>query len=250
MTASLAQIIALSFFADGLELHGNLHLPNVNNPPVVIGCHGLFSSQMSPKQIALAEACNHAGIAFFRFDHRGCGLSQGDFQQVTSLAARVRDLKAAIDLVRDRPDVGTRVGLFGSSMGGSVCLSLASDLKIDAAVTFAAPLRSNLMNRNDVQSANIPSKAIYLDARQTDFDISKKIPRITNLLIVHGKADKTVPVDHAYEIYRLAQEPKRLIIQSEGDHRMSKVEHQRQFTRDATKWLKSRLAGEHDAPFE
>ncbi len=237
MTAGPAEVTTLSFVADGFELNGTLHLPGVNKPPIVVGCHGLYSSQESPKQIALAAACNAMGMAFFRFDHRGCGISQGDFQQETSLAARTRDLKMAIGLLRGHPDIGPRIGLFGSSMGGSVCLSVASELRIDSVVTFAAPLRSKLGNRNVKRKDAIPLEAIYLDARKTDFDIAGKIPGVRRLLVIHGEADETVPVGHAYEIYGLAQEPKQLIIQPGGDHRMSDAGHQREFIRDASEWL-------------
>lgn len=75
----------IQFAADGFRLKGTLHLPAADNPPVVIGCHGLLSDRSSPKQIALAEACNALGLAFFRFDHRGCGESTGRLEAVTSL---------------------------------------------------------------------------------------------------------------------------------------------------------------------
>jgi predicted alpha/beta-hydrolase family hydrolase len=83
MTAPHTEIRKIKFFADGFELKGTLHMPAGGRPPVVIGCHGLYSSQESPKQIALAAACTAMGIAYFRFDHRGCrsqpgGISTGN----------------------------------------------------------------------------------------------------------------------------------------------------------------------------
>ncbi len=93
MSANNSKLKAISFHSDGLILKGTLHLPTVDHPPVVIGSHGLYSNQDSPKQIALARACNTLGMAYFRFDHRGCGSSQGEFDPVTSLAARCTDLK-------------------------------------------------------------------------------------------------------------------------------------------------------------
>jgi len=96
----------ISFNSDGLELRGVLHLPDDRQPPVVIGSHGLYSSSSSPKQIALAEQCNRLGIAYFRFDHRGCGSSEGEFDLVTSLEARCRDLIAAAETINNRIDTG------------------------------------------------------------------------------------------------------------------------------------------------
>ena len=65
----------ITFSSNGFLLSGALHLPTTDLPPVVIGSHGLLSNSSSPKQIQLARKCNEYGIAFFRFDHRGCGQS-------------------------------------------------------------------------------------------------------------------------------------------------------------------------------
>ena len=126
----------ITFSSDGFVLRGMLHLPSKKKPPVVIGCHGFLSTSDSPKQIQLATQCTAHGIAFFRFDHRGCGQSSGNFKQVTSLKTRCKDLISALDTIRARQDVGDRVGLFGSSMGGAVCISVAAAYPVDAIVTF------------------------------------------------------------------------------------------------------------------
>ena len=60
--------------------------------PLVVGCHGLLSDRRSPKQTALAGACQRQGMAYFRFDHRGCGESEGRLEEHTTLEARCSDL--------------------------------------------------------------------------------------------------------------------------------------------------------------
>jgi alpha-beta hydrolase superfamily lysophospholipase len=229
----------ISFYADGLELQGILHLPQDRRPPVVIGCHGLYSSINSPKQIALAEQCNRLGIAYFRFDHRGCGKSEGKFEDVTSLEARCRDLIAAVETINNRIDTGGRLGLFGSSMGGTVCLSAASRLATDAVVTLAAPVRSNLTD----EQPEFSRSEIVFDAAKRQFDITEGLSKISNILIFHGDADDVVPVSHAREIYKLAKKPKKIIIQKSGDHPMSNKGHQTEFIREASQWFKQGLKG-------
>jgi len=231
----------ISFNADGLKLKGILHLPDIiGRTPAVIGCHGLYSSGNSPKQIALAEHCNRFGIAYFRFDHRGCGRSEGEFDRVTSLEARCKDLIAAVTAINSRIDTaGDGLGLFGSSMGGTVCLSTAARLAADAVVTCAAPIRSNLTgNPSEMSRAEI-----VFDAAKRQFDIAEGLSNISNILIFHGDADDVVPVAHAGEIYKLAQKPKKLIIQKQGDHPMSNPEHQQEFVRKAASWFKQWLKG-------
>ncbi len=243
MSANNSKLKAISFHSDGLILKGTLHLPAVDHPPVVIGSHGLYSNQDSPKQIALARACNTLGMAYFRFDHRGCGSSQGEFDPVTSLAARCTDLKKAMEAIKSRNETGHRIGLFGSSMGGTVCLSVAAELKVNTIVTFAAPLRSRIRDEGLRQSKNPDAPGIFLDAKKSDFDISGNISQVRNILIIHGEKDETVPLSHAAEIHRLAGEPKKITIQQNGDHRMSSKKHQVDFIGEASLWFKSGLIG-------
>lgn len=40
----------IKFSCDGLTLTGTLHLPQPKNPPLVIGCHGLFADRNSPSK--------------------------------------------------------------------------------------------------------------------------------------------------------------------------------------------------------
>jgi alpha-beta hydrolase superfamily lysophospholipase len=228
----------ISFEADGLNLKGVLHRPSDKRPPVVIGSHGLYSSSGSPKQIALAEQCNRLGIAYFRFDHRGCGSSEGEFDRVTSLEARCRDLIAAFEIINNRTDT-KRLGLFGSSMGGTVCLHTAGRLAADSVVTFAAPIRSDLAGSQSEMSRS----EIVFDTAKRQFDITKKLSAISNILIFHGDADDVVPVSHAREIYSLAHQPKQMILQKSGDHPMSNKEHQKEFVREAAAWFKRGLKG-------
>jgi alpha-beta hydrolase superfamily lysophospholipase len=229
----------LEFSSDGFQLRGMLHLPAVESPAIVIGSHGLLSSSDSPKQIELARRCNAYGIAFFRFDHRGCGQSQGDFAKVTSLSARSRDLLAAVRLMRENADTGNLVGLFGSSMGGATCLSAAGEARAESLVTFAAPVRSRPINSTIETQHNPDGAPSQLDKLDLEFDISEKLANIHHILIFHGEADNVVPFSDALEIYQKARNPKKLIRQPGGDHLMSNQAHQIQFIREAALWFKT-----------
>ena len=241
MSSGISNIKDVRFFSDGFELKGFLHLPSTHRPPVVIGSHGLYSSSSSPKQIALADQCNRLGIAYFRFDHRGCGRSAGEFEEVTSLEARCRDLIDAVSVISGRRDIGNRFGLFGSSMGGSVCLSVASELGANTLVTFAAPIRSRFLEKGLPISKNSDSPAIFLDTRKRRFDITRRLPEISSILIFHGEDDEVVPVSHAEEIHQLVKPPKKLIKQKQGDHPMSNKAHQKVFIREASLWFRQGL---------
>jgi len=234
---TMTNVKSITFRADGFRLRGILHLPEVDHPPLVIGSHGLLSTCRSPKQIALAESCNAAGIAYFRFDHRGCGDSDGVFHKVTSLKARCDDLRAAVARLQDTESIGRQIGLFGSSYGGAVSISIADALSVDALVTVAAPARSRTINA----AAHHRQTGTILDERMLSFDISDRLSRVGRIFVIHGDADEVVPVSDAGEIHENAQAPKRLWIQPGGDHRMSDPDLQREFVKRATDWFKERF---------
>ncbi len=231
----------IQFGADGFLLRGTLHLPAADNPPVVIGCHGLLSDRRSPKQIALAEACNALGLAFFRFDHRGCGESAGKLEAVTSLEGRASDLRHAIRLLEASPGLAKRIGLFGSSMGGAVCLRVASEREVAAIVTFAAPVRSRPLTRPGRGPEASPERRRMASLLREGFDLGGALGRVRNILVVHGEADDLVPLSHAHEIFDHAGEPKRLLVQQGGDHLMRDAAHQAEFIRAASRWLSNGL---------
>jgi alpha-beta hydrolase superfamily lysophospholipase len=228
--------------ADGVRLLGTLHLPDRGSAPLVIGCHGLLSDRRSLKQVAIANACCREGIPYFRFDHRGCGDSAGVLERDTSLETRCLDLLGAIHHLRLRTDVAQPFGLFGSSMGGAVCLHAAARTAVGPLVTFAAPVRSSPL----LAFASTPGLP-YLMRRMAavlrePFDLAPDLPKLHNLLVVHGDADSIVPAAHAREIHSAAGAPKRLVLQPGGDHLMSDPRHQQAFAREALAWIKKGFA--------
>jgi alpha-beta hydrolase superfamily lysophospholipase len=239
----------LHFTSDGLNLVGTLHLPDRPLAPVVIGCHGLLADRSSPKQISLARACNREKLAYFRFDHRGCGDSQGDFGTVTSLEARCRDLKSAMERLQHQSVVGPVACVFGSSFGGTVVLSLAAQIAdqvtnqvtLPALITYAAPINHATIQVSAIRDKQgRPVNPGWLPENMA-FDITDRLDRITNLLVSHGQFDETVPLDHARTIFKMAREPKKLLIQKGGDHRMSDRQHQLEFEGHFLSWIKAAL---------
>lgn len=227
----------IRFDSGGAELVGTVHLPETRNPPLVVGCHGLFASRQSPKQIALAEACAHRGVAYFRFDHRGCGESGGDFNSVTSLASRVDDLHQAIAAAWRYVEASSLTGLFGSSFGGATVLAYDPWQKSVRRVTYAAPCSSGAVIRSALNGIDPHSRITSALKRNLSFDLAQRLPLIKNLLVIHGQDDAVVPVEHALKIYKLAMSPKKIIVQKGGDHRMSAPHHQKAFSKAFSEWM-------------
>lgn len=228
---------AIFFDCDDIQLHGTLHLPERTQPPVVIGLHGLFSDGESPKQIDLAKRCTDHGIAYLRLDHRGCGQSQGDFFTQTTFANRCNDLMVAATWLRNQPVLGPSLGLFGSSMGGAVALSMAAQLNAAAIATVAAPIRWFPADDTIAQSAGAGQMPDTFWNQQMRFDILSQLPATQHALIFHGTNDEVVPFGHGREIYVSIQEPKRWVPLEKGDHRITQKSHQIQLMATTLEWF-------------
>lgn len=205
---------------------------------MVIGSHGFLADRHSPKLLALAEGCNRCGIGFFRFDHRGCGESEGSFDSGTSLLGRVNDLLSAIRTLQQMGHATSGIGLFGSSMGGATVLATAGQIPVAAVVAYAAPIRY-------LSHPDGPPGTPGAHRRQDSgirFDTSFNLSALHHLLIFHGDADTVVPLRHGRDLYELAKRPKRMILQKGGDHPMSLPAHQRAFVRESVYWFKSCFA--------
>ncbi len=233
----------ISFKCGRVGLVGTLHLPLARPLAAVIGSHGMLANRMSAKQIALARACNRSGIAYFRFDHRGCGQSQGELALKTILEDRRRDLLAAIDEIRDLLGPDIALGLFGSSLGGTVVLQVAAETGILPIVTVAAPVKMSQISQAAISSLRHQGLIMAAEDREFGFDITACLDGISGIMVLHGGLDDIVPVSNAHIIYERAKEPKRMIILPDSDHAFSRPSLQDRLVGSAHAWLQSHLAG-------
>ncbi|MBU0462642.1 MAG: lysophospholipase, partial [Proteobacteria bacterium] len=208
--------INIEFISGGFSLKGILHLPGVKNPPLIVGSHGLEGSKESAKQKILSKLLVRNGIAFFRFDHRGCGESQGDFIKDTSLEKRTCDFINAVKHILSLGKTSRNLAVFGSSLGGSTCINaweklLKMDINLCGAVLCSAPIKSRTIENIPMEAnGNRPALPLSFFKHNLIFDLQAKASQLFNVMIFHGDADQVVPVSNAYDIYALAKEPKRL----------------------------------------
>ncbi|PID39537.1 MAG: damage-inducible protein CinA [Proteobacteria bacterium] len=229
---------AITFKTDGITFSGILHHPPGAAIAVVIGCHGLIADKNSPKQIALANRCTEAGLAYLRFDHRGCGQSGGDFANDTSLRNRCSDLLAAVGAIHRLLGRSAPIGLFGSSFGGAVCLASARIIKPFAMVTLATPVESRSVHLPEDSPASLRAE---IHQNRLKFSVSENLGDIDHILVIHGEKDETVSVSNARKIHRHAGNPKKLVILENGDHRITDKSHQALVMDQATGWFVKHL---------
>ena len=236
----------------GQKMFGNLYLPQEAAPCVLIS-HGLESSKDGDKWLVLSPRLYDAGFACLRFSYRGCGegeeKSEGEFED-TTLTGRISDYKAAIAFLHQAGIDNTRLGVIGSSFGGMVALA-ASDDRIRAMITLATPFsfpsssEPGLKHSKDKDYFELKSgKRLRVGFFEdlTKYSIGDEVKKIhCPLLIIHGTMDDVVPVEHAHQLYRHANEPKRLEIIEGANHGFDKPEHLETVINLSIEWLKRYL---------
>ena len=119
--------------------------------------------------------------------------------------------------------------------------AIAREVAADVLVVYATPVRGGNITRARIDGDGAGGFVKLPDASSLQFDVTDKLNGISNILILHGDADTVVPFDDAREIYRHCGEPKRLIPLEQGDHPMSRKDHQDLFAREAAQWFATGL---------
>ena len=172
----------------------------------IICSHGLYSSKDSDKYLQLAEQAAQRNISLLRFDHRGCGESNGSFADAT-LTRRIEDMQAAVEWTRQEHEGS--IALFGSSFGGMVSI-LAADASIRALALMSTPYA--------IEDDLGLTAAFMHDLER--YDLLKAIQMVPPVLIMHGRHDELVPVAHARALHEHAPDEKKLML-FDTDHRFS-----------------------------
>jgi len=232
----------VSFSSQGQAIAGVLHLPvpDTENPPCVIASHGLFSSKDSEKYTALGDRFARRGMAFLRFDFRGCGESGGRISEST-VSDRIEDLTMSIAFIRSHPRIGPEIGLMGSSLGGYVSLiKAAGEKNIRAVVSWATPFTLDDLEekREEGEMASL-GEEFFHDIKV--HDLTSALGKVVNCLVIHGDRDELVPVEQARMIYERLNEPKKMEIIEGGDHRLTNPNHREKAFEMTLEWFEKYL---------
>lgn len=131
----------------GIKLAGTLTMPEGKGPfPAVVlitgsGPQNRDEEIFQHKPFLLwAHELTQAGFAVLRYDDRGYGASEGNFQTATSLDFAA-DAQAAIDFLKKRKDISKKeVSVLGHSEGAMIAAMLAGKKKnLKNAILLAGP---------------------------------------------------------------------------------------------------------------
>lgn len=118
------------FSQQGQRLFGMLHQPAdmAPNARCWVFCHPFAEEKLWAHRVFVSMARELAGrgMPVLRFDYRGYGDSDGDFEQFT-LADHVDDIKTAIAELQKRIPATSRVNLLGLRYGATLAMLAAED---------------------------------------------------------------------------------------------------------------------------
>jgi len=181
--------------------------PWLGDSPTVVLTHGLLESKSS--MLHLIPWLHEAGYNVLAFDFRGHG---GSSKVPTTVGPQeALDVKAILDWL-DAKGVGERVGGIGMSLGASALVNAAStDTQLDALV-----LDSLFADWGDTDFAEgyrlSPDWLVPGVPSPEDMLPEMELP----ILLIHGTADVLENQDHAYRLYKAANEPKDLWLNDSG----------------------------------
>ena len=142
---------------DGEHVFCGLHRPAQPASRAVVMCHPLGEEKLWSHRVfvSFARELAAAGVAVLRFDFRGEGDSDREFQE-TDLETRIQDACLAVDALRELNPSTAEVTLLGLRLGASVATAAAArrsdvarlvlwDPVVDGAAYMQGVLRLNLM---------------------------------------------------------------------------------------------------------
>lgn len=213
----------------GRKIHG-WFIPVAGRAPAVVVLHGWGAN--AGLMLPFAPPLYRAGFHTMFIDASNHGLS--DREDHSSMPRFAEDLDAAVDWVSARDDV-TSVGVIGHSVGGSAVIYAASRRHdLGAAVSLSAFAHPGELMHDNRPFGLLPSPLATLAVRATErivgYDFDEIAPRNViadvdaPLLIVHGDADTTVPIENAYQLADRMRERHLLVIPGGGHSDLASFE--------------------------
>jgi len=253
----------VTFMNEGEQIIGILHVPDIlkDRAPAIVMFHGFTGHKSEAHRffVHVARALCNAGYVVLRFDFRGSGDSDGDFEDMT-VPGEVSDAARALDFISNLSIVEPeKIGVLGLSMGGRVASILASrDKRVKFVILYSAalaPLKEKFLEglgKEDIEKLEAGEpvhigngwylKKSFFETVDSPvpFEIMRdiKVP----VLIIHGDSDSVISVDGAkkgYEIIKNLNEKNELYIVKGGDHTFTKKECTLEVIEKTLRWLDS-----------
>jgi alpha-beta hydrolase superfamily lysophospholipase len=234
---------------DGVTLRG-WWFPSPDSTRVAIG----YTGHKGVKQdlLGIGSGLWRAGNNVLLFDFRGCG--ESDLAPVSLGYNELPDARAAIGYARQRLP-GARIGIVGFSMGAAIAILVAAaDHRVGAVVADSpfATINDVLVHAHrqyrlpvaiTVALTDIVTRVRYgygFDAVRPIDAVGRIAPR--PLYLIHGSADRLIPVDHSYRLHAAAGANCRLWIVDGVSHCGAYFDDREEYVHRVASFLRTALA--------
>lgn len=177
------------------------------------------------------------GYQVLLYDYRGYGKSEGTIAR----QGLVEDTRAAIVYVQTRKDVDVqKIISYGHSLGGAKSLAGLGEKMVSGVkgvICFAGFASYQDMAR---RFAGQTGENLVTDDHSPR-DVVAQISPVP-LLIVHGRADRTVPLEQGELLYKKAKEPKTIFRVPEGGHTRALWMNDGEYRKRVLAWMNEILA--------
>lgn len=198
---------------DTVKLNAIFLKPEQAPKATVLFFHGAGGNVTS--YLFMTKPLVEQGFQVFMIDFRGYGKSTGKPTHINI----ARDGQLVLEYLLGRKDVqGTKVLLYGASMGTQVAAKLAREnqAKVDGLI-----LDGTISSFTDIAADYSPEeqRQMIRQVLTSPYAAKEDVKHIAEVptLLIHSREDKDVPFHQAEVVYKNAPEPKALLIY-EGKH--------------------------------
>ena len=223
---------------DGLSIAYNIIQGKL---PAVIFMPGFFSHMQGTKALWLEKCCKQRDQAYVRFDYRGHGESDGNFEDGT-VTDWLNDTLLVLDHIAPKPVIAV-----GSSMGGWIALlaalarpgSIAGLVGVASSPDFTKTIYEERMNDEQREEMTekgfisspseyqeepvIITRKLIEDGKKHLLLIREKLDLDIPVCLIQGKKDEDVSWKKSLELQqRIGEVNCELILVPDGKHRLSR----------------------------
>jgi dienelactone hydrolase len=188
----------IEFVSEGICIRGWLRLPHGDGPhPLIVLAHG-FGGLKEWTIPEVADSLVSRGFAALAFDYRNFGDSEGLPRDEVDSPAQISNWRSAIDFATTLPEIDpTRIGLWGTSLGGmNVLIVAALDHRVRCVVAQAPAIdwgntilqnnnsqgRARLLSRlaEDRKARILGNEPVYVDTSEIDPEFAEYVASLSD----------------------------------------------------------------------
>lgn len=226
-------------FRLGVErLRGALFIPEKKGPfPGVVFYHGRGSNRR--RYLPIAQRLAKKGILSLAFDFRGCGESDGDFDN-QPYKNGIEDAAAALEFLLKQDIDKKRIGILGTSFGGYVTAIILPKYSFIRSILLRAPAAYD--DKFLITTVKEPKEKEFFDNKE-NWQNSTSYQGIRgfkgSLLVIKCEYDGLLPDEMVERYYHeaISSSKRKLEVLKEADHFLSSPTSLAQFYDRVESWF-------------